>query len=248
MEFYVDTADLDVIKKISEYFPVDGFTTNPKIISKAQKPVEELMREYKTYVEEHQVKVFFQVTGETAEEMFVQAKTLQAYFGDYLIVKIPAVKEGYKAVRMCKAAGIKVTVTVVHSMMQALIAAKAGADYVAPYVSHIDNMGFDGVECVAEMLAGFENGGYPCKVLAASFRTVDQVKRLSVAGCQAVTLPPEMFDLLIAHTYTDASMEGFKTAWNLKATHKFPDIFQNPGHLAMISASTNGIGGNKDVK
>lgn len=115
--------------------------------------------------------------------MFEQAKKLQAYFGKYFIVKIPAVKEGYKAVSMCKEAGIPVTVTVVYSMMQALIAAKAGADYVAPYVSHIDNMGSDGVECVAEMLAGFENGDYPCKVLGASFRTVDQVKRLAVAGC-----------------------------------------------------------------
>ena len=213
MELYVDIADLDTVKKISEYFPIDGFTTNPKILTRAQKPVEELMSEYKAYVEEKKVKVFFQVTGETAKEMYEQAKALQAYFGEYLVVKIPAVKEGYKAIGLCKAAGIPVTVTVVHSMMQALVAAKAGADYVAPYVSHIDNMGSDGVECVAEMLAGFENGGYPCKVLAASFRTVDQVKRLSVAGCQAVTMAPALFDALIAHPATDESMAGFKKAW-----------------------------------
>ena len=185
MKLYVDIADLDTVKKIGEYFPIDGFTTNPKILTKAERPVAEMMEEYKAYVEEKDVQVFFQVTGETAEEMFEQAKALHAYFGEHFVVKIPAVKEGYKAVRMCKEAGIKVTVTVVHSMMQALVAAKAGADFVAPYVSHIDNMGSDGIECVAEMVTAFENGGYPCEVLAASFRTVDQVKRLAVEGCQA---------------------------------------------------------------
>lgn len=219
MELYVDTADLDVIKEVAEYYPIDGFTTNPKILANASRPVEELMKEYREYVKANDYKIFFQVTAEKAEDMFAQAKALYEYFGDNFIVKIPAVKEGYKAVRLCKAAGITVTVTVVHSMMQALVAAKAGADYVAPYVSHIDNIGADGVETVAEMVAAFENGGYPCKVLGASFRTVDQLKKLAVAGCQSVTLSPELFDLLIAQLSTDESMEKFVAAW----TGKFGD-------------------------
>ena len=128
-------------------------------------------------------------------------------------MKLPAVKEGYKAVRLCKAEGICVCVTVVHSMTQALLAAKAGADFVAPYISHIDNIGADGVTAVEEMVMAFENGGYPCKVLGASFRTADQIRRLATVGCQAVTITPEMFDLLIAHASTDASMEGFRKAW-----------------------------------
>ena len=85
-------------------------------------------------------------------------------------------------------------------------AAKAGADFVAPYISHIDNIGADGVTAVEEMVMAFENGGYPCKVLGASFRTADQIRRLATVGCQAVTITPEMFDLLIAHASTDASM------------------------------------------
>lgn len=213
MEFYVDIADLDAVKAVAEYYPIDGFTTNPKILTKLNRPVSEVMPEYREYVRETGMKVFFQVTGRTAEEMFVQAKALQEYFGESFVVKIPAVKEGYKAVRLCREAGIKVLVTVVKSMMQALVAASAGADYVAPYVTHIDNLGADGVQCVAEMVTAFENGGYPCKVLGASFRTVDQLKRLALVGCHAVTIPPEMFDSLIAHPSTDESMEGFDKAW-----------------------------------
>lgn len=212
MELYVDIADLNAVKAVAEYFPIDGFTTNPKILTKA-KDVENLMAEYKAYVEETGMKIFIQVTAEKAEDMFAQAKMLQDYFGEHFIVKIPAVKEGYKAVRLCKEAGIPVTVTVVHSMLQALVAARAGADYVAPYVSHIDNIGADGVESVAEMVEALENGGYLCKVLGASFRTADQIKRLATVGCQGVTLTPEMFDALIAHPSTDKSMVGFANAW-----------------------------------
>lgn len=216
MEFYVDIADLDTVKEIAEYYTIDGFTTNPKILTKAKRPVAEMMQEYKAFVEEKNLKIFFQVTAEKAEEMFAQAKALKDYYGNHFVVKIPAVKEGYKAVRMCKSDGIPVLVTVVHSMMQALVAARAGADYVAPYISHMDNMGVDSIGCVGEMLAAFQAGGYPCKVLGASFRTVDQVKRLAVEGCQAVTLAPELFDALIAHPATDDSMNGFGAAWKEK--------------------------------
>lgn len=214
MELYVDTADIDVIKKIAQYFPIDGFTTNPKIFTQAKQSIPVLMAEYKKYADENHVMVFVQVTGSTAIEMFEQAKMLHNYFGERFVVKIPAVKEGYQAVRLCKQAGIPVAVTVVHSMMQALVAAKAGADYVAPYVSHIDNMGADGVGCVAEMVTAFRNGEYPCKVLGASFRTVDQIKNLSVCGCQAVTIAPALFDALIAHPATTESVKDFDKVWS----------------------------------
>ncbi len=214
MELYVDIADIDVIEEIAQYFPIDGFTTNPKIFTQAKRPITELMAAYKTYAEKNKVKVFIQVTGATATEMFEQAKKLHDYFGECFVVKIPAVKQGYQAIRLCKEAGIPVAVTVVHSMMQALVAAKAGADYVAPYVSHIDNMGADGVGCVAEMITAFQNGGYPCKVIGASFRTVDQLKNLAVCGCQAVTIAPPLFDALIAHPATAESVKGFEKAWS----------------------------------
>ncbi|MDR3765635.1 MAG: transaldolase family protein [Butyricicoccus sp.] len=213
MELYVDTADLEAIRAIDAYFPIDGFTTNPKLLSKAAGSDTGCMAEYRAYIQQNNQKIFFQVTGQTAEQMLEQAKALQTYYGKNFIVKIPATKEGYRAVRLCKAAGIPVTVTVVHSLMQALVAAKAGADYVAPYVSHIDNLGADGVGCVADMVQAFRHGGYACRVLGASFRTVDQIKRLAVAGCHGVTLAPELFEALIAHPSTTQSVQGFDTVW-----------------------------------
>lgn len=213
MELYVDIGNVEQIRKVAEYYPIDGFTTNPKILTLVSHEETELMAQYRALTRELNLKIFVQVTGETAEEMFHQAAAFKNYFGDRFIVKIPAVREGYKATRLCKEAGIPVLVTVVHSTMQAIMAAKAGADYVAPYVNHIDNLGADGIRSVEEMLIAFRHGGYPCKVLGASFRNVDQLKRLALVGCQAVTILPEMFDAWIAHPSTDASMEMFRNVW-----------------------------------
>lgn len=216
MELYIDIADIDEVKRVAEYYPIDGFTTNPKILTKAERPIEEMMSEYKAFVEENNVRIFFQVMSETAEEMLEEAKAMKAYFGEHLVIKIPAMKEGYKAVSMVKKEGIPVCVTVVHSMTQALMAAKAGADYVAPYVTHIDNIGADGIQSVSDMVIAFKNGGYGCRVLGASFRTADQIKCLALVGCQAVTITPQMFDELIKHPSTNESMAGFKKAWKKK--------------------------------
>ena len=213
MELFADTADLSAVKEIAKYYPLDGITTNPKILTKAPLPLPEMMAQYKEYVAGTNLKIFFQVTALTAEDMLEQARRLQAYFGKNLVVKLPAVKEGYRAIPLCKAEGIAVTIPMVHSMMQALVAAKAGADYVAPYVSHIDNMGADGVGCVADMVTAFRNSCYPCKVLGASFRTVDQLKRLATVGCQSVTITPDFFDARIAHPATDRAMDNFNTVW-----------------------------------
>ncbi len=216
MEFYVDIADMDAVRAVNEYFPIDGFTTNPNILTKANKPLSEMFGEYRTYIEETGQRIFVQVTADDADGMVEQAQRLHDYFGDRLVVKLPAVREGYRACKRCKAMGIDVCVTVVHSMMQALMAAKAGADYTAPYISHIDNIGADGVRCVDEIVKAFDRFGYTCKVLGASFRTVEQVEKLAVAGCHAVTITPETFDMLIAHPSTDVSMQGFNRAWHDK--------------------------------
>jgi len=217
MEIYVDNANLNKIKQISEFFPIDGFTTNPSILAQEDEDLHSVFPKYKEYINEKGLKIFAQVTARQAEDMFEQAKKLRDYFGkENFIVKLPATKEGYRAVRLCKQDGITTTVTVVHSVMQALVAAKAGADYVAPYVSHIDNIGGDGVAAVGEMLKSISNSGYECKVLGASFRTVQQIKDLAVLGCPAVTLAPDLFDLVIAHSSTDQSMVKFEKVWKNK--------------------------------
>lgn len=216
MEYYVDIADIETVRAVNDCFPIDGFTTNPNILTKASKPLPELFAEYKAYIMETGQKLFVQVTASKAEEMVAQAVKLRDYFGEHLVVKLPAIREGYRACKRCKALGIPVCVTVVHSTMQALMAAKAGADYTAPYISHIDNIGADGVHCVDEIVKAFDRSGYTCKVLGASFRTVEQVDKLAIVGCHAVTITPETFDMLIAHPSTDVSMAGFNNVWREK--------------------------------
>jgi len=220
MEFYVDIADLDAIQEIAAFFPVSGFTTNPKILSKAKKADPGLFREYRKYTSENNLTIFCQVVSSDAEGMLTEAKALKKYFGEHFVVKIPAVKEGYRALRLCKKAGIPVLITAVHTVTQALAAAAAGADYVAPYIGHIDNMGADGVETIGEMLTVFRQYGYPCKVLGASFRTVDQIRRLALMGCPAVTLAPPFFDQMIKSADTDAAVKDFGEVWK----KKFGDI------------------------
>jgi len=220
MEFYVDSADIDVVRAINDYFPIDGFTTNPNLLTQAEKPLNEMFAAYKKFVQEENLLIFVQVTAQDADGMLRQAKQLREYFGKYLVVKVPATREGYRACKLCKRLGIRVCVTVVHSIMQGIIAAKAGADFTAPYISHIDNLGADGVHCVKEMVRVFAQGGWGCKVLGASFRTVEQVDKLASVGCQAVTIAPATFDMLIAHPSTDVSMLGFNKAWQDKFGEK----------------------------
>lgn len=220
MEFFVDIAEIEDVKAVEEYFPIDGFTTNPNILTKTEKTLSQNFSEYKEYIEKTGYKLFVQVTADRAEDMLAQALKLREYFGENLVVKLPAVKEGYKALKLCKKEGLPVCVTVVHSLNQALLAAKAGADYIAPYVSHIDNIGADGIRCVAEMVEAFKEYGYGSKVLGASFRTAEQIERLAGVGCHAVTITPQFFDMLIAHPSTNESMYMFNKSWK----DKFGDL------------------------
>ena len=213
MEYYVDIADIAAVRAVNEYFPIDGFTTNPNILTKTDRPLSELFSEYREYIRQTGQRLFVQVTATDTAAMVEQAVRLHRYFGDRLVVKLPAVRAGYSACKRVRALGISVCVTVIHSTMQALMAAKAGADYVAPYISHIDNIGADGVRCVDEIVRAFDRAGSDCKVLGASFRTAEQVDKLAVVGCHAVTVTPETFDMLIAHPSTDVSMRGFDSAW-----------------------------------
>ena len=213
MELYVDTGDLKRIKEIAEDYPIDGFTTNPSILSAVKEPREEIFRAYKEFIEEKDLKIFIQTTGETAEEIYEQGTKLHDYFGDRLVIKIPSTKEGFKGARLCKESGYHTCITVIHSVMQAIMAAKCGADYVAPYVNHFDNMGFYGPDVIEEMLDGFAYGNYDTKVLGASFRNIGQMKDLVVRGCEAITVAPDLFDSLIAHAGTDEAMVKFRKTW-----------------------------------
>ena len=225
MKYFIDSADSGKIQEISDNYPISGVTTNPKILSLCGTGLSDLIPKIRRLAEERDWQGFFQVTAETADGMVVQALRLRDYFGERLIVKIPAVKEGYRAVQLCCKQKIPTAVTAVHSLLQATIAAEQGAAYVAPYVSHLDQVGCGGVRVVGEIIEAFNLSGYDCKVLGASFRNLDQIRGLELKGCYAVTLAPELFDQLISHPLTDSAMIRFKQAWTDRFGGKEIDAF-----------------------
>lgn len=153
-----------------------------------------------------------QVMSTTSEEIVKEAKKYKSYFdlGDNFYAKIPVFPEGFKAMRILKDCGIQVTATAIFTQQQALVAAKAGADFVAPYVSRLDNISSHGIEVVRDIAKNMSDYKLNTKVLAASFKTVDQIYRVSMNGSHSATISPELLMQLIAHPMTDISIDKFQ--------------------------------------
>lgn len=210
MIYLADTADLEQLRKLYDFFPLKGVTTNPTILkqsglklSKAIKAIAELVGDGTIHV---------QVLSKSSEDMLKEAQTYKSYFGlgDNFYAKVPVSEEGYKAMQMIKNAGINVTATAIFTQQQALVASRAGADFVAPYVSRLDNISSHGIEVVSDIVKNTKDFLLPTKVLAASFKTVDQIHRVSMAGAQSATINPELLFQLIKHPMTDISIAQFE--------------------------------------
>ena len=213
MEFIIDTADLKAIRRIVEFFPVIGVTTNPTIISKQNREdFKQLALDLREAVGPDK-QVHIQTTSEKAEDMVAEAEALQALVGGEFYIKIPIGAEGLKATMMLKGSGIGVTMTAIHTPQQALQAALAGATYVAPYVNRLDNVCADGVGVVADIVTIFDAYGLDCKVLAASFKNVQQVHECALCGGHAVTINPDLYDQLVYHPLTDKAIVDFTADW-----------------------------------
>lgn len=226
MEILLDTADMKAIKEAIEFYPVNGFTTNPSILSKAGEEVGEIMKEFKKILKPEQT-IHIQTTAVTAVDMVVQAKILTDYLGTNLHVKLPMTSEGIKAVQLAKAEGLKVTVTAVFTAVQGFLAAKAGADYVAPYVNRIDNISGNGIQVVKNLISILANYNYNTKILGASFKNVQQIEELAIAGCQAVTITPDLIDTFVNHPYTVKSLVDFETDWKRSfGTNQVTDLLR----------------------
>lgn len=212
MLYILDTADLDMIKHCNEYYPLAGVTTNPSIIAKAKSDFWPLVEEIRAIIGDDKM-LHVQVTADTAEGIVQEAKLLKERLGENFYVKIPIGEEGLKATKMLRELGIKVTVTAIFTSAQALIAAKAGASFVAPYVNRLDNIIGDGVDVVAQIVEMFNTYSLDTKVLAASFKTAEQVHKCALCGCHSVTVTADVLKKLISHPMTDAAIAGFKTDW-----------------------------------
>lgn len=205
-----DTANLEELRKLYTFFPLEGVTTNPTILLQSGYKLSVAIEGIQELVGNGMVHV--QVISSMADDMVREAKKYRTYFdfGDNFFAKIPVTTEGYKAMRTLKDAGINVTATAIFTQQQALVAMKAGADFVAPYVSRLDNISSHGIEVVADIVQNIQEYGLNGKVLAASFKTVDQIYRTSMAGSHSATVSPELLNQLIKHPMTDISVKQFE--------------------------------------
>ena len=212
MEYILDTANIEDIKHCNEFYPLSGVTTNPSIIAKENRNFWDIVKEIRNIIGPD--KLFFaQTVQTTAEKIVEEAKLMNEKSGGDFCVKIPICEEGLKATMELKKIGIKVLMTAIFTPAQALIAAKAGADYVAPYVNRLDNIIGDGTEVVAQIVEEFAIHNLPCKVLAASFKNAEQVHRCAMAGCQCVTVSADILKSVISHPMTDSAIAGFDKDW-----------------------------------
>ena len=212
MEYILDTADIKAIKHCNEFYPLAGVTTNPSIITKENRNFWKIVKDIRDIIGPD--KTFFaQTVQKTADKIVEEAKLMNEKSGGEFCVKIPICEEGLKATMELKKLGIKVLMTAIFTPAQALIAAKAGADYVAPYVNRLDNIIGDGCEVVAQIVEQFAIYDLPCKVLAASFKNAEQVHKCASSGCQCVTVTDDVLKSVITHPMTDAAISGFDKDW-----------------------------------
>ena len=212
MMYIIDSADTEKIKRCVKFFPVAGVTTNPTIISKEKADFVQLVKTIRDIIGPEKM-FHIQTTADTAEDMIREAKALKELVGGNFYIKIPISAQGLKAMMQLKKMGINVTATAIFTQQQAMLAAMAGADFVAPYVNRLDNIVSDGVHVVEEIVKMFRAQNVNCKVLAASFKTVEQIHKIAVVGGDAVTINPELFDLLTYHPMTQYAIDDFNVDW-----------------------------------
>lgn len=212
MMYLLDTANLEQIKRAFDLYPMSGVTTNPTIISKENRNFIEILKGIRSVIGKDKM-LHVQAVSTKAEEIVKEAEYLNEVIGGNLYIKVPVIAEGIKAMKILKNKGIKVTATAIFTAEQALMAAVSGAEFVAPYVNRIDNITGSGVNVVDEIMELFELHNVDAKVLAASFKNVQQVHEVALTGAQSVTVNPEIMDKLLEHPLTDWSVEQFIKDW-----------------------------------
>lgn len=211
MKICIDDANVEAIKRINEYYPIDGVSTNPSILAKTGRDPFSVLKEIREIIGD-EGELFVQAVAKDAEGMVKDARHIVEVLGKTTIVKIPCTAEGFKAMKKCHAEGIRLLGTAIYTPMQGFLAAKCGCEYVAPYVNRIDNMGFDGVQVSKDIHDAIAASGYEhCGLLAASFKNSQQVLELTKYGIKAVTVAPDVIDGLVKNAAIDAAINAFTT-------------------------------------
>ncbi|MDF2952973.1 MAG: Transaldolase/fructose-6-phosphate aldolase [Thermodesulfobacterium sp.] len=206
MKIFVDTAQIEEIRKVKEWGILDGVTTNPTLLSKTGKPWKEAALEILKEIPDKPVSL--EVIATDFEGMLKEAKEL-AKMGDNVVIKIPFTNEGVKAVQTLKAEGIKTNVTLVFSPLQALIAGKAGATYVSPFIGRIDDIAHGGIEVLEEIVQIYTIYDMETEIIAASIRHVDHVKQCALLGVDIATIPFKVIEQMFKHPLTDIGLKKF---------------------------------------
>jgi transaldolase len=209
MKFFIDTANIDEIKKGLEMGMVDGVTTNPSLVAKEKRPFIEILKEICAIVDGP---VSAEVISLDAEGMLREARELAA-LSDNIVVKIPMIEEGLKAVKKLAAERIKTNVTLVFSATQALLAAKAGATYVSPFVGRLDDISQVGMDLISDILTINRNYGFDTEIIVASVRNPVHVLEAALIGAEIATIPYKVIAQLAKHPLTDIGMKQFLADW-----------------------------------
>ena len=210
MKFFIDTANLDEIKEANELGLIDGVTTNPSLVA----------REGDVDFKEHLKKICDIVKGDISAEvtaldtdgMLKEGREL-AKVADNVVIKVPLTLDGLKACRTFRAEGTKVNVTLCFSEAQALLAAKAGASYISPFIGRLDDIATDGMQLIRNILQIYDNYGFATEVLAASIRHPMHIVDCALAGADVATIPFKVIQQLVKHPLTDKGLEGFLSDW-----------------------------------
>ena len=209
MEIYIDTAEIDAIRKYWDMGVIDGVTTNPTLIARSGRVFSEVVAEIAEVVKGP---ISVEAVSTTAEELVEESKKLAEY-GDHIVIKIPMTAEGLKATKELSKLGIKTNVTLVFSASQALLAAKAGATYVSVFVGRLDDKGHEGMDVVWETAEIFQNYDMASKIITASIRHPRHVIDAAKAGSHVATVPPSILDKMLEHPLTDDGLRKFAEDW-----------------------------------
>jgi len=209
MQFFIDTANVDEIKQAIDWGILDGVTTNPTLAAKTGRPFMDVVKDILSIVDGP---VSLETVSLDADGMVKEGRFL-AELGDNVVVKIPMTKEGMKAVNILEEEGIPTNVTLIFSPMQALVAAKAGASYVSPFIGRLDDISTDGMNLVRDIRTIFDNYGYETEIIAASIRHPIHVLEAAKAGADIATIPFNVLEALFKHPLTDIGIEKFLKDW-----------------------------------
>lgn len=209
MKFFVDTADVAAIRELNDLGMVDGVTTNPSLILKSGRDILEVTREICDIVEGP---VSAEVVASDAEGMIREGRHLVT-IAPNITVKVPLTWDGLKACKALSSDGHKVNVTLCFSPAQAILAAKAGATFISPFIGRVDDINLDGMELIAQIREIYDNYNFGTEILAASIRSVNHITEAARIGADVITAPPAVIKGMVKHVLTDRGLEQFEADW-----------------------------------